>query len=55
MSNPQFLQLIDWYRSLKKGGIVTSSEREITFQGVFTQDLYQKTEQIKCLIWNGRI
>lgn len=53
MNNPQFLQLIDWYRSLKKGGTVTSSEREITFNGILTQELYQKTEQIKYLSGMG--
>lgn len=53
MQNPQFLQLIDWYRSLKEGGEVTSSERQITFKGVFTQDLYQKTERINQLTEMG--
>lgn len=53
MQNPQFLQLIDWYRSLKEGGEVTSSERQITFTGVFTQDLYQKTERINQLTEMG--
>lgn len=46
MINEQFVQLVNWYRSLREGGTVTSSEREITFEGLFTQSLYQETEHI---------